>query len=415
MSLDSDVALLGTGVAPLVAASYLLAQGKSVLLLNPDWDFFLEDSELPLDPLLQKTPTIDLLKSSSPEQALSILRPDFPGPIEFWSPQTDSHSSGPEGFHDPSAPHVRQRGRLWISSSDRDRFWNWEALEDLYVEAADAGLNPQILDGIAATKRFPGFSGSGGNYRGLYIPKIYDVDINRYRNELLEFIRERVGSKKVICALTQLERMPEGIRFHYQGASHTAKLNHGMLVFWTPRLTPWILQQAKKAETKPRFPQGVQLWEQWTLNSRDAPDVNTVGMFRDMAVWSDFEGLPPHHPRNERKPTLQSITPRLGILRAGPLIPLDGLNLPQVGMSWASTESFSSLWNLCHGFLKWDRFSVRGMKPRAVFEWSQPEQKSPWFLSNLSPWIQVIPACDGPLVNVVRVARSACESLLKES
>ena len=36
MPFDSDVALLGTGVAPLVAANHLLAQGKSVLLLNPD-------------------------------------------------------------------------------------------------------------------------------------------------------------------------------------------------------------------------------------------------------------------------------------------------------------------------------------------------------------------------------------------
>ena len=76
---SADDALLGTGIAPLVAANHLLAQGKSVLLLNPDRDFFLEDSELPLDPLLQGLPDPKRLTRSSPEQALAELRPDFPG------------------------------------------------------------------------------------------------------------------------------------------------------------------------------------------------------------------------------------------------------------------------------------------------------------------------------------------------
>ena len=49
---DSDVALIGTGIAPLIAAAHLISQGKRVLVLNPDFDFFLEDSELPLDPML---------------------------------------------------------------------------------------------------------------------------------------------------------------------------------------------------------------------------------------------------------------------------------------------------------------------------------------------------------------------------
>src|SRR5689334_19548939 len=103
MPYDSDVALLGTGVAPLIAATYLLQQGKTVLLLNPDWDFFLEDSELPLDPLLHGLPHPQRLLQGSPERALQVLRPYFPGAIESWSP----NSSEQPGFHDPTAPHVR--------------------------------------------------------------------------------------------------------------------------------------------------------------------------------------------------------------------------------------------------------------------------------------------------------------------
>ena len=94
-SFDSDVALIGTGLAPLVAASHLLSQGKSVLVLNPDFDFFLEDSELSLDPLLPLSSAgLDpkRLAANLPEQVLSQLRPRFRerskrGPLARWSPQ----------------------------------------------------------------------------------------------------------------------------------------------------------------------------------------------------------------------------------------------------------------------------------------------------------------------------------------
>jgi hypothetical protein len=390
MSLDSDVALLGTGVAPLVAASHLLAQGKSVLLLNPDWDFFLEDSELPLDPFLKQAPTVKSIQNNSPEHALATLRPDFPGPIEFWSATADR-----DGYYDPTAPHVRQRGRLWISSLERDRLWNWGSLEDLYVEASDAGMNPLILDGIAATRRFPGLSSHHGTFRGLYIPKFYDVDVTRYRNGLLEFVRERLGPERMIRAISQVERMPEGIRFYSKDSSHTARIKEGLLVFWTPRLSPWIFHQAKKTEVRPKLPQGVRLWEQWILNSREAPDPSTVGMFGDMAVWADIEGAP-----------TRTITPRLSVLRAGPLVTLEEMTHPKIGMTWASADSFRALSMLCNDFLKWDRFSVRAMKARAIFEWDKP---TPWMLAEANPWVRVIPACDGPLVRVVQTARSSLE------
>src|ERR1700722_19873625 len=102
---DSDVALIGTGLAPLVAASHLISQGKSVLVLNPDFDFFLEDSEMELDPLLPLT-TASLdpqrLKANLPEQVHAELRPFFPGAVESWAPGVPESA----GFHDADAPHV---------------------------------------------------------------------------------------------------------------------------------------------------------------------------------------------------------------------------------------------------------------------------------------------------------------------
>ena len=400
MSFDSDIALLGTGVAPLVAANHLLIQGKTVLLLNPDLDFFLEDSELPLNPLLQTKVQIQDLRQNLAENALKELRPDFPGAVELWSAQSDKNVTEKGGFHDLLAPHVHQRGRLWISSSTRqDKMWSWGNLEDLYVEASDASLNPQILDGLSAVRKFPGFSASAANFRGLLVPKLSDVDTVRYRNGLLEFVRERLPPERVVCEASQIERMPEGIRFHARGGLQTAQLKDGMLVFWTPRLTSWLMGQAKKADVQPHFPRGIRFWEQWSLNSREPLDPGVVGLVDDMAVWSDFEGFPG-----------TAGSSQLAVLRAGPSMSLDELNLPRGGLTSASTDSFNSLFNLCHSFLKWDRFSVRSLKVRAIFDWDQTEA---WTLSQSGPFIQIVPRCDGPLVDVVQTARSACTRLLK--
>ncbi|MGK5082939.1 hypothetical protein WDW37_06510 [Bdellovibrionota bacterium FG-1] len=398
-----DVALVGTGLAPLVAANFLMAQGKTVLLLNPDRDFFLEDSELPLDPMWPVSPDKDAasinlrrmpgrLKRSDPERVIEELRPDFPGAVELWT-----GGGVGQGFHDFEAPHVRSRSRLWITLNERDRDWPWELLEELYVEAADAGLKPQIFEGAQAETRFPGFSRPVGNCRGLLIPKISDMDVVRYRNGLLEFVRERAGPAGVICQASQTELMPGGVRFYAGKTLRTARLKEGALVFWTPRMSPWVLAQAKKAEVAPVLPTGVRLWEQWSLLSRESLDPSVIGIFRDMAVWAEVEGFP--------QPTLQHLN-RLAVLRAGALVPLDQVSSPAGGKSWGSAESFGAVSELCHTFLKWDRFSILAMKPRAIFEW---DQKAAWRLGlDDDQQVYVIPGCDGPLADVVRNSRSAC-------
>ena len=258
MPFDSDVAVLGTGVASLVAANRLASEGKTVLLLNPEWDFFREDSELPLDPLCPVDPVTlhpRRLLRNDPARALGELRPDFPGAVEFW--QEGGQASG---YRDHLAPHVRSRSRLWISA-DRGEDAIWDAIEAMYVETSDAGLKPVILEGLLALRRFPGFAaralpgpGQADGFRGVLLPKIADVDVARYRNGLLEYVREKLGPGRVLTNASQVDLMPEGVRFHAGGLPHTAKLGEGMLVFWTPRLTKWVLAQAKKAEVEPVHP-----------------------------------------------------------------------------------------------------------------------------------------------------------------
>jgi hypothetical protein len=404
MSFDSDVALIGTGLAPLIAASHLLHQGKSVLILNPDYDFFLENSELPIDPFLpvgSKTLRANRIARSLPENALKELRPYFPGPVEFWA-----EGATPSGYHDPLAPHVRSRARLWVSSDGPLDPATLELFEELYVHASDKGLNPQILEGIPASSRFPGISLPRDLDRGLLIPKLCDVDVPRYRNGVLEFVRERLGKERMITEAAQIQLMPGGLRFYWGGAPRTAKLTEGAMVFWTPRLSNWIFGQAKQFERTPRMPAGLRLWEQWSMVSRDELDPGVVGVFNpDIAVWAESEGIP------DKKKLFQ-----LSVLRIGDLLPQKAQDVQDTmqTMSWASKEAFTRLSSLCHGFLRWDRFSVRAMMARAVLEW---EAETPlWDLKAPDPSdkgdrVKVVAGSDGPIVDVVRNVRLACEQL----
>ncbi|MBI2711548.1 MAG: hypothetical protein HYX41_01620 [Bdellovibrio sp.] len=399
MALDSDVALLGTGVAPLIAANHLLSQGKSVLLLNPDLDFFLEDSELSLDPLLHGKITLDRIQKSTPQKALATLRPDFPGPLEFW---TSHMQKKKQGFHDPTAPHLRERDRLWIMPDQGSQDLSWSELENLYVEAEDSGLNPQILDGFSATRKFPGSTSSQPGFRGLLIPKLCDLDIMRYRIGLMEFIRERLGPKNVVCAVNQLDWLPGGIRFRAGKTVTTAQLGLGLLVFWTPRLTSWIFGQSRSFEVRPPSPLGIRLWEEWSLISRDPPNPQVIGNFSDLTVWADYEGPPSVDPNR---------TSRLSALRLGPLVTKLAQHPTDNQSNWASSESFYSLARLTQDFLNWNHTTIRGMKAKAIFEW---KDETPWTMCKTHPRIEIVRGCDGPLVDVVRTAKASCDRILTE-
>ncbi len=413
MLLDSDIALLGTGVASLVAANVFLTEGKKVLLLNPDSDFFEEDSELPLDPFWPLNAQVlspDRISESLPENAISELSPCFPGALQLWP---ESQQQKVKDFHDPSAPHVRSRSRLWIESPDyvsrSERRKDWELIEDMYVRASDAGLNPLSLDGISAWKRFPGFSSGktefrGADQKGILLPKICDVDVSRYRNGLREFIRERVSPELVITSASQIELIPEGVRFRSGGALKTARLREGMMVFWTPRLTHWILTQIKKQESTPVMPEGIRIWEEWSLVSREQIDPSIVGVFENMTVWSPAEGVP-------KAENTRGIN--LSVLRAGRRVSLDAYRTE--ALSWASGDSFRGLSRLTHDFLKWENYTVRAMKPRSILEWDESKFSGdiPQFsLKKGNDDVRVICSGGGPLVNVVKTARKACEQYL---
>ena len=127
-----------------------------------------------------------------------------------------------------------------------------------------------------------------------------------------------------------------------------------------------------------------------------------------MAVWAEVEGKPPTGADPE------SIR-RLAVLRSGPLLPSDDRARRQRALDLGVIRFVSALARLCHDFLRWDRFSVRSMRARAIFEWDRAAGTKgvSWRLgaAGVANYVHVIGGADGPLIEVVRSARKACERL----
>lgn len=413
---DVDIVLVGTGIAPLVAANQLALNDKSVLVLNPDLDFFREDSELPLDPLWpknQESLTLDRVLKNSPDYTLEVLRPDFPGAVEY-VPLGEKAGERSEGYRDLEAPYVRSRDRLWVHSkltdlkpSRSNRLADrWDRLEEIFVELSDKNHRPEELEGILATRKFPGSSArSESAYRGILIPRLCDVDVDRYRRGLLEWVREKLGPERLISSVTQMDLLEKGIRFYSGGALKTVFVNQAILFFWTPQLSQWVFSRSsQKKSLQPIFPKGLRLWEEWTLVSREALDPATVGHFEDMTVWAEVEGQESVNSKEFY---------RLSVLKVGSQVRLEDRKVSEHRFNWASANTFDALSQLCHDFLKWDKFSLRSMKPRALFEWPKEELSSEvlsWKLFE-SDHLQaeVVIGVDGPLTDVVDRSRKIAQ------
>ncbi len=393
-----DVALIGTGLAPLVTALHLISQHKTVALLNPDWDFFQEDSELQMDPLWPlelEGADARRIAVSSLERAAEILKPSYPGALQIVAgPRTD-------GFHDPLAPHLRGRDRVWVRSEraqadDRHRE-RWGRLEEMFVHASDAGFHPQEISGALLGKHFPGTSGTmRETVDGILLPRLADVDVERYRIGVMEYVLERVGPQGWFRSVSELERDVRGLRFFAQGRTQSLTVRENIALFWTPRLTPWVRGAFEQEGMKksPLQPLGMRDWEEWSLVSRSPLDSSSVGIFEDLIVWSDFEGSP--HQGSER----------LKVMRAGERV--SAFDARRESRDWAGAGSFESLSRLCQEFMEWEGFAVRGLRARRVFEWGEAQAVA---MRKKGVPLHVIPRSDGAIVPLVAEARALAEAL----
>jgi hypothetical protein len=337
---------------------------------------------------------------------------------------------------------------LWVARKDDGVAL--ERMEQVAAQASLAGMHPRHLDGILSVARFPGhalssYGGSPGapasgftpdDWCGLLLPRVTDVDVNRYRNGLLGFVRERLGDDQIFSRVSDIDFLPErAIRFHAEGQARTARYHSGLIVFWTPLLSRWIGMQSRKRYWHVPSPAGIRLWEQWSILSREAVDPTVVGCFGDMLVWADVEGVPnvlkedgnsERGARTVKRETIRmdedrgassAVRTRLTVLRPAVLTEVgpDGsyrsASLEGARMGWMSSDSFQQLERLCREFLGWARFSVRGLRTRATLEW---KGRPPIMRIPDLPGCWIASGVDGPLPKVVETARKCCQRILDE-
>ncbi len=397
MSASVDVVIIGNGLASLIAARILLEDGLRPLLLNPDDDFFREDSELPFQPLSgQESQTdVPLIHAQQAEKMLEVLRPHYPGSVEFWSEASSKKTEVRNSF----APFVRSRHWLWLSdgfvrSDHGGSRISLANIEQLFVEASDVGLSAQWLDGLAALRKLPGFSlkkireraHDHEQHQGTLISGMGDVDVNRYRTGLLEFLRERLGRESVVVGAGSLELVEEGIRYSVNGSARVALPARGSMVMWTPKISGWLTNLQSRLSWRLPRPRGYQVWEHWSLVSREAVDPTTIGIFRNATIWAETDGAPTRAPIH-----------RLGILRFA------GLYQSELEASgkWLGVESFAHIESLARELLGWDGLTIRAMKVHTLLDWRNSEMVSKkWGKAGLP--IHLVPGSDGSAISIVQ-------------
>jgi hypothetical protein len=390
---QTDYVLVGTGAAPLLAAQRLLARGESVMILNPDTDFFLENSELPLDLMNFESPTTDISKrfnNNLPEQVYRDLIPEFPGALEMWKIEDLERSQA--AYQVQTAPWIRYRHRLWVApagSSGVDR------VESLYLRALDLGWKPKWLEGVSLAKRFPGFSGRNLEDRnidqwvGFMGPRFGDIDVARYRSGLLEFVREKLGQQDVFTSARILDADSKGVRYQLaSGPPATIEVNRALVYFWTPKLERQLRSDLEQRQPRllADFEGSIvkQLWEEWDLLSRDPVNPDVVAQIEGLRLWSNGDGAPPPEGWNSLKLMRREQSAKL----LGP-------------------GSFQEVSRLAFQILGWDRFTVRNVTPRLLYRWVMT---APIEYESNGLRTVIVRACDGPLHWIAGKIRRAVDS-----
>ncbi len=393
MKLAVDYLLVGTGAAPLLAAQRLSNRGDTVAILNPDADFFLENSELPLD-LLRVDATSDLSERFSenlPDRIYRDLIPEFPGAIETWKEEDDRVQS--PNYKVENAPWIRSRYRLWVAPERSNKV---EHLENLYLRALDLGWKPKWLEGVSLAKRFPGFSAKNlesrnlENWVGFLGPRFGDIDVVRYRTGLLEFVRERLGRENILTSAHVLSADSKGVRFQLSsGPPRTIQVGRAILYFWTPRMERLLRANLEKYEPRAliEFNASVKksLWEEWDVLSRNPVDPSVVAHLESVRIWSHGEGAPP--------PGGWS---RVRILRR------------EESDSLVGEQSIQDLSRMIFQFMGWERFTVRKISPRHTYRW---KSTSPIHFDSGGMRSMIIQACDGPLHWIANQVRKTIDGV----
>ncbi len=360
-----DTVLIGTGLAPLVTAIRCLQEGQTVALVNPHRDYFLEDTELPLDLTLSDGAFFDQIQRESLDHLGEMIRRPFPGPLEW--------VKGAEPISNHEGAWLRARNRIRVQRKEVNELsmGRVHALEELYLKLSEVGVKAQWLEGWSAVKSFPGINLTRvtqqrkdelERYVGLWIPRGLDLSIDLYRMGILDFLREKLDSDHLLLDCSQITLQSGGLRFVSGGQVKQIRAERSVLVYWTPALSHWIKSESQRLGVSPRSPVSLRPWEEWSVISRDPIALDHVGMYLGGMAWAQSPG-------------------QLQVLLPG----VPGLEDEQP--DWVNASSFEGLLGLLQGLLGWERYSIRSLRTHALWDWGDRPQRFKLLSGDSPAWI----------------------------
>lgn len=359
MSLDTELVLIGTGLAPLLAAFRLRSRYAKIWILNPHFDFFLEDSELPFNP---DWPLGQGRDDDSFEEMFQLLQSYYPGSLAATA------RPSPDG-----APQIRARRKVVIQGKNLDLWTNYEhAFVKRYSE-----LKPQSSEGLLALKHFPGVNlskiAAPDRFAGLQFTRFGEIDIESYRAGILEFMRDQ-ANVEILTNVHPIEFRSDGILFRLDERTRSIGAPAQVAVFWTSGIQFWLDQLFRKFDLGTAPIRKSHSYEEWQLISKNEIDAENLGLIDDAWVWA---------------------VPERGGAHAVHILRKTAEKEP------FGEASFRAVRKLVDGFLHWDSMTIRQLRHRETFE--PASSMLPSILQSQPYKIELIPNSDGP---VSRVARS---------
>lgn len=353
---EVDYVLVGTGLSTLLSLKLILDQGGTAILLNPEREFFSENSELDFSPVFELEQrsflSAENFRRLQSEVVFEELSPHFPGPFN---------------------PLIKNRRLVWMGKRGDPE---WEQLELSSVQGFVEGAKVKERDLTELENVFPGLD---GRFRGYELGKYSEVDSASYREGLLQFLSQKYSGSLLLAGVGSIRFSGKSIRFFAEGKLQQVRIKKSMIVCWTPRLSPWIAREFQKNSGRSA------LWEDWLIHTR-APVDPTMVVFLE-GFWI--------RPQGDRI--------CVSTMRRVPA--------QDTQRELFNEESFSRLRKLCHYYFNWTSIRLREYRHRSLLKGADLWASGVMHSSKDEIPVQIFCEADGYIGDVVERTKWLIHSL----
>lgn len=378
---EYDCVVIGTGLAPLASAKKLIENGKSVLVLNPDQEFFNENTELPFNPILLNLDDVNLeekIINQKSEQLFNLLNPEYPGSVDIW-PESKL------GFYDRQVPRIFSRERVWVTQKNEN---NQKLLSK----------NFKLIDGIKVAYLIPGASPqklkNSDSLFGVYTQNYADVEVDKYQIGFLRYINEKLSKKDIHYGVWSIDFTKNGLHFHTKDGRFSVLVKGSVHIFWTPRLMSLLSSFLKKHSKEFIDPLGRRPYVQWTLKSKEKINPKYSAVIKNAFLLA--------------KITDDSDENALSLFIKESYLETDYRKAKET--LFCGEGTFKKTAQLLEEFLGWQKFTLSNLKVFYCTEWT--DKKNQIQIKNHNYKINISKFSDGFIGDVLKTGIQAAESVL---